>query len=82
MKIKVLQHHIDEGTRQNAYFCAIALAIREQTGAGDVFVAPYSWVDGKCYMLTSEAKSFMCCFDRGCTEHLYPFEFDLLPVED
>lgn len=81
MHIKVLQHHIDEGQRRSAWYCAVALAVREQVpNSESVSVGAAVQIDGKHYSMPNEAKSFIACFDRECPDrygHVKPFEFDI-----
>jgi hypothetical protein len=79
--IKVLQHHIELGTRSNAFWCPIALAIREQYTPERVSVGMQIYVDNDSWGMTpQEALDFICSFDRGNT--VFPFEFDLHEPEE
>lgn len=90
MKIKVLQKHIDGGSRGNAGWCPIALAIREQ------WLAPadklnsllvrgtdiYLNIQGKpikSFSQTDEGRTFVREFDSGFT--VQPFEFEVKEME-
>jgi hypothetical protein len=74
--VKVLQHHIDLGVRQNAFRCGIAQALMEQFDTERVTVGPSIWVDGKRLGFTPQnAAEFVVAFDRGWP--VFPFNFDI-----
>lgn len=79
MKVKVLQHHIDAGTRGNAGKCPVALALGEyfpevtliRVGHWSLVVDNESWV----YPQGSVLSDFTRSFDDGLP--VEPFEFEL-----
>jgi hypothetical protein len=79
MEIKVLQHHIDEGTAGQLASCPIALAVKEQIGEV-VLVTEESITkrnSGEFLMFSTEHMvAFIRRFD-GQVKGVEPFTFDI-----
>lgn len=77
MKVVVTQRHINEGSRNNACWCPIALALREtKRESSHVFVVPeYAIVGNQTYIMPVEAGRFIHWFDDGY--QVVPFEFEM-----
>ena len=76
MKISVTEQDIKNGVRKSWSSCAIALAVKRQTGSECVAVRhDYIYVDGRCVDFPYSIRDFIRRFDRG--EFPYPFEFEL-----
>lgn len=85
MRIKVLQHHIDEGTKTDPFSCAIALAVREQipeassVSVGSHITVWYDLPSGESernvFDLPLGVDAFIIGFDKG--DLVSPIEFDL-----
>lgn len=79
MRVKVLQHHIDQGKRGKVSSCAIALALQEQfpeaadirVGQFGMVVNDYSW----SFSRESGIPDFIRSFDAGLP--VQPFEFEI-----
>ncbi len=84
--VKVLQHHIDEGTCGNIFGCAVALALREMfpdafrisTGSRTFRLTDFSGVEYQ-YSLPGVARCFITYFDD--LQSVQPFEFTAHQVE-
>lgn len=77
MKVKVLQHHIDQGIRKDTERCAIALALQEQFPEMEVVVGlTCASVDMASWIFQgADATNFVMRFDEG--EPVEPFEFEM-----
>ena len=85
MKIKVLQHHIDEGEKRNGRKCPIALAIHEQTGRQvfvgmtiDLLTTDPDIREGWC-PVPAEAADFIDHFDTNRPAQAFEFEMPDIP---
>ena len=77
MKIRVKRKHIRWGRQEESDACAIALALMESFGAGDVTVgAKGASVYGIIYSLPKKAQKFIAKFDKNKSS-VKPFEFTL-----
>lgn len=77
MKVKVLQHHIDQGISRDVGACAIALALQEQFPEAVVSVGvTFAYVGGRYWEFAGyEARDFVADFDDGLP--VSPFEFEM-----
>lgn len=76
MLIEIRQADIDQTVREDYFNCAIARAVKRDTGAEDVEVD--SWnivVDGMVLRTPPAAEEFINAFESG--EPVTPFSFDL-----
>lgn len=75
MKISVEEKHIKTGTAGSCFSCPVALAVREATGAKDVWVGSHIRVNGRLYAVSDAVLDFIRIFDD--LEEGYPFSFYL-----
>lgn len=76
MKVKVLQHHIDQGERRKHDNCPIVHAIREQyPDARGVSMNAYIEMDGQIWIPPDNVREFVRNYDNDLP--VEPFEFDL-----
>lgn len=75
MKIQVTQQEIDNGTRQKASCCPVALAVSLATQRDARVTADTIRFGWKVYITPEPAASFIEAFDAG--EPVSPFEFEL-----
>lgn len=77
MKVKVLQHHIEQGVPDRSAHCAIALALREQLPESDVYVRKDRvFIGNRTWWFTDYTPvEFIQCFDAGL--RVEPIEFEL-----
>lgn len=89
MKVQVTQDHIDNGHRNSAVSCPIALALKETPGATNVSVGIGTASIGygnvlrydykrTYYHLPWQATEFIDRFDFG--DPVQPFEFEMEPM--
>lgn len=77
MKIEVTQQDISRGQQADANTCAIARAIRRQTGIRNVSVTGISAsIGGKHYRLPEPCSTFVSEFDRN-KSWVKPFSFTI-----
>ncbi len=80
MKITVEDRHVVEAEPKETERCAIALAIKEQTGAELVCVYDvsegYIDIDGTAYTYPKEVEAWIDAFDSG-VQVVTPFIFEL-----
>ena len=71
ISIEVAQRHINYGIPYRAYYCPLALAIRDHLHCTDVAVRGTitvdddNWVGPKEYLLSEEARQFVTDVDNG-----------------
>lgn len=80
MKIKVLQHHIEQGKKGSTTSCPIALALKEETGlvwqvGGYIYPDDIRGYGAERYIAPEDAIAFMAGFDSG--ESVEPCELDI-----
>ena len=77
MKVKVLQHHIEQGQPGKSMSCAIALALLEQFPEAEIFVRlDRAFIDSIAWLYSGDApEQFIKSFDAGLP--VSPFEFEM-----
>lgn len=80
MKIQVTRLHIQNGRKQNAFFCPIALSLKEMVYNPNLVCVGLGAISlsGETHSTPEIAKQFIEDFDAG--KNVEPFSFDL-PME-
>jgi hypothetical protein len=80
LTVKVTEHHIARGIREDSRLCPVALALIQALGHKEVMVGLHAiWVNDQIYNLDADTIKYIKDFDKGFKTSPTTLEFCLLP---